>query len=151
MFNSTRVSSEQKSEAINLVSRNRDVWLAAFGLTVSGCAWYPLTQLGILYITSQTNLRLETAGTLVSLLSVGSIIGAPVSGRIYDTISSKMGLFPVVSGGITVGLVTLTTPSIHVAVPAMLTLGFLTTSAHTIYYLLPMGRVSEARYPLQLP
>ncbi|MEM1946798.1 MAG: MFS transporter [Candidatus Caldarchaeum sp.] len=139
----------KNSEGINLtVLRNRDVWLAAFGLTVAGGAWYPLTQFGILYITSQTNLSLETAGMLVSLLSVGSIIGAPVSGRVYDTVSSRRGLFLVVSGGISVGLVALATPSIHIVVAAMLALGFLTTSAHTIYYLLPMGRVSETQISL---
>jgi predicted MFS family arabinose efflux permease len=140
------------TSGLGRIIRDRDIWLISAALTIGGGTWYALTQFGIVYLSSEGGLTVGTAGILASLLAVGSIVGSPLSGRIYDVTKSKVILLTIVNMGLAVGLCVLVFHNIIVFVVSMFILGILYTSSFTISYLLPLQyrHIGERYAPLAI-
>ncbi|MDW7977277.1 MAG: MFS transporter, partial [Candidatus Caldarchaeum sp.] len=130
--------------------RSRVVWLSALGLTFSGGSWYPLTQFGILYLTADIGLGLETAGLLMAGMSVGSVLASPFMGRVYDSTSSKKKLIMAVNAGTTIGIAAMTVRNAALLALVIFFLGVLYIGAYTVYYLIPMEKVNGPEVPVAI-
>jgi MFS family permease len=123
---------------VRFILGDRDVWLLSAALTISGGTWYAVTQFGVLYLTSETGLSIGTAGLLVAVMSLGSVLGSPLSGKLYDISKSKVHLLMVVDLGLALGLGSLVMKHTLLFGLSMFLLGILYTSSFTIAYLLPL-------------
>jgi ACS family glucarate transporter-like MFS transporter len=128
--------------------RNRTVWLAAVVLTLSGGSWYPLTQFGILYLHDDVGIDIQSAGLLMSLVSLTSMLAGPFSGRLFDHFSSKKKLFMYVNLGIAVCLTIFTLHNPVVAAVNLLLLGFFYVSSYNIAYIIPTYSLSQEQLPV---
>jgi|GEM_PF-1138206 len=127
--------------------RNRTVWLTAVVLTLSGGSWYPLTQFGILYLHEDAGFDVQTAGLMMSLLSLTSMVAGPFSGKLFDHFASKRKLFMFVNLGITVCLAIFTLHSPIVAAVNLLLLGFFYVSSYNISYIIPTFSLNQEQLP----
>lgn len=124
-------------------AKNSVVLASALGLGVAGAAWYPLTQFGILYLNSEKNLGFETAGLLISLLSVGSVVGAPVTGRIFDSSSNRKRLLYVLNLLSAFSLSLFVFSPVFLIPVVMFFVGFFYTGSNSLFYLAPLSVLSE--------
>ncbi|GBC69954.1 putative sulfoacetate transporter SauU [archaeon HR01] len=132
---------------VRFILGDRDIWLLAIALTISGGTWYAVTQFGVLYLTSESGLTIGAAGLLVALMSLGSVLGSPLSGKLYDISKSKVHLLMAVDLGLALGLGALVVRHVIIFGASMFLLGLLYTSSFTIAYLLPMQyRHIDGRY-----
>ncbi|MEM0440450.1 MAG: MFS transporter [Candidatus Caldarchaeum sp.] len=124
-------------------AKNSVVLASALGLGVAGAAWYPLTQFGIFYLNSEKNLGFETAGLLISILSVGSVVGAPVIGRIFDLTSSRKRLLYVLSLMSAFSLFLFAFSPVLLIPAVMFSVGFFYTGLNSLLYVAPLTVLSE--------
>ncbi len=148
-------SSENSLEytgGLSRVLRDRDIWIISTALTLGGGTWYALSQFGIVYLSSEGGLTVGTSGLIVSILAVGSIVGSPLSGRIYDIVKSKVILLILINAGLAIGLGVLIIHNVVVFGVAMFLLGILYTSSFTVSYLLPLHyrHIGERYAPLAI-
>ena len=130
--------------------RNRTVWMAAAVLTLSGGSWYPLTQFGILYLHDDVGIDIQSAGLLMSLVSLTSMLAGPFSGRLYDRFTSKKKLFMYVNLGIAVCLTIFTLHNPLVAAVNLILLGFFYVSSYNIAYIIPSYSLSQEQLPVAI-
>ncbi|MCX8201058.1 MAG: MFS transporter [Candidatus Caldarchaeum sp.] len=122
---------------------NPVVLASALGLGCAGAAWYPLTQFGILYLNSEKGSGFEAAGVLISVLSVGSLLGAPVSGRLYDMATDRKRLLYILNFSSAAALTVFITTPIELIPLVLFVLGFLYTAANSLFYLAPLSVLPE--------
>ncbi|MEM3096305.1 MAG: MFS transporter [Nitrososphaerota archaeon] len=134
------------------VLKDREIWRLSAALTIGGGTWYAVSQFGIVYLSSEAGVTVGTAGLLVSLLAVGSIVGSPLSGKIYDMVRSKVLLLVLINVGLATGLVVLIFHNVVIFSLAMFMLGVFYTASFTISYLLPLQyrHIGERYAPLAI-
>jgi len=123
---------------------NRLVLYSALGLGFAGAAWYPLTQFGILYLTSEAKLDVGIAGAMVSVLSLGSVVGAPLSGRLYDRARDRKRLLYLLNLLNSVSLAAFSISPVQAIIPIVFMTGLFYTASNNLYYVTPMMVVSQS-------
>lgn len=132
------------SSAFALATAKAPVVLgSALGLGLAGAAWYPLTQFGILYLYAEKGVSFESAGVLISVLSIGSIFGAPLSGRMFDHAKDRKRLLYVLNMLSAISLALFIITPLYLIPVIMFVVGFLYTSSNSLFYLAPISVLSE--------
>ncbi|MDW8083818.1 MAG: MFS transporter [Candidatus Caldarchaeum sp.] len=125
--------------------KNTAVISSALGLALAGAAWYPLTQFGILYLDLEKDVGFEAAGALISVLSVGSVFGAPLSGRIFDRARNRKLLLYLLNVLSALALSAFVFTPVALIPLVMFVIGFLYTSSNSLFYLVPMSLLPEEK------